>query len=153
MKYLNIVMLSLFLMQSVMGEDDKSKTSNADKKSETSDADKLTISRFPLADGDVWIGGYFELDKGRKGRIYYRYCSISDSGILIERVTAKGESVWKRLIKPLGTKHSKYTHRVEVSLGRRGDLVAFSRGYLDIVEHLDLSTGKQLSRKVTPVGK
>jgi hypothetical protein len=92
-------------------------------------------------------------DEGRLLRLpggdllVYRYGPISDSGVWLLCVDpCKGKTRFQATCEPLGVDHSKYRHTATATV-EKGTLKVVSRGSSGtFVEHLDLHTGKQISR-------
>lgn len=107
--------------------------------------------RFPQVDGITTKGEYIELDADSSERLYYRYGSITDSGVELEK-TANGIVVWRVYVSPLGVAHSKYSHVVDVYV-KDGKVVVTSVGARRIIEVRALGTGEIISREVDDLHK
>ena len=109
---------------------------------------EIPESMFPRAGGPVAEGEPIVLDPKSGEKLCYRYCSISDSGVEVDRVSKDGEIIWRNYVAALGVEHSKYRHNVWVRIEKDGKIQVTSVGARTIIETIDPVTGKQISRSV-----
>lgn len=108
---------------------------------------KKPKSRFPVIDGKFAEAKYVDLNSN--DRIYFRYGTIFDSGVEIERVK-NGRTAWIVFMERLGVGHSEYSHSVHLDLDdweATGNFEVVSDGsYGRVCENRSINTGDLNSR-------
>ncbi|GEM_PF-6171877 len=100
-------------------------------------------SWFPEVDGVSNKGEY--IDFGKNDRLYFRYNTISDSGIELERVHA-GSIVWRVHANPLWVEHSKYHQNVHVRIEASVIHITSRASGGSFYERRHLETGELIDR-------
>ena len=114
----------------------------------------LVPTVFEGIDKALTLVEHIDLDARTGDALSIRYGTTWDSGVELERIRA-GEVVWRKYVQPLGVEHSRYRHKVQVTIAPdESDIVRItSTGVKVIHESLSLSDGRQLSREVKAVTK
>ena len=110
-------------------------------------APKLRESNLSVADGIVVVGEYIDLARESNDKLYFRYCTFSDSGVELERQT-NGKTRWIQHCEGLGVEHFGYQHQVSVVVD--GDKVlVYSKGSAGLIfEERDLANGNVKTRSI-----
>lgn len=106
-------------------------------------------TRFKHIDGTIASAGYIDVNLESKERLFYRYSPIADSGVELELMRA-GKVIWRTHVQPLGVEHSKYTHRVKVTVDGFDPtkLNIISIGEKVIYETRNLVDGREITRGI-----
>jgi hypothetical protein len=79
-------------------------------------------------------------------KLVYKYCTIEDSGIEIDRVI-NNTIVWRIFVKPLNVSHSKYKHQAKIKIRDKSIFISSVGSYGRFYEERNLQTGKLIHRK------
>jgi hypothetical protein len=105
-----------------------------------------TISKTQFTNIDGTIEKEESIQITTNDKLVYKYCTIEDSGIEIDRVI-NNTIVWRIFAKPLNVSHSKYKHQAKIKIRDKSIFISSIGSYGKFYEERDLQTGKLIYRK------
>jgi hypothetical protein len=111
------------------------------------DGEKLQDLAERVPDPD-WFRTKATLKIAGGGHLVFRYGRMSDSGVELQRLDARGGTLWVQSCAPVGVCHSEYYHDVFAHV-EGNTIKIISRGsYGTFVERIDLHSGRRIARSV-----